>query len=62
MGSLGDRFEVEGGERGKYRHISNFRKYTFYYQDPLNFADGNIFFAKNLHFLAKIVPLLKAIA
>ena len=39
----------------EYKHIYSFRKYTFWYQGPLNF------FAKNLHFLAKILPLLKAI-
>ena len=38
----------------KYTHIRIFRKYTFQRQGPLNFA-------KTQHFLAKIVPLLKAI-
>ena len=27
----------------KYTHICSFRKYTFYYQDPLHFADVSIF-------------------
>ena len=45
----------------KYKHIHGFRRYTFYHQGPLSFADVNIFFRKNLHFLAKIVLLLKAI-
>ena len=40
-----------------YTHISSFRKYTFQCQGPLNFADVSIFFTKNQHFLAKIVPL-----
>ena len=30
----------------KYTHIFSFRKYTFYYQDPLNFADVSIFLQK----------------
>ena len=37
------------------------RKYTFKYQDPPDFADVTILLAKNQRFLAKIVPLLKAI-
>ena len=45
----------------KYTHICSFRKYTFYYQDPLNFADVSISFVKSQHILAKIVLLLKAI-
>ena len=36
-----------------YTRICSFRKYTFQYQNPLNFADE--------YFLAKIVHLLKAI-
>ena len=44
----------------KYTHICTFRKYTFKYQNPLNFADV-IIFAKSQYFLVKIVPLLKAI-
>ena len=28
----------------KYKHICSFRKYTFQYQGPLNFADFSIFF------------------
>ena len=44
----------------KYTHIRNFRKFTFQYQDSLNFADVSIFCKKSA-FLAKIVPLLKAI-
>ena len=38
----------------KHKRIFSFRKCTFKYQGPLNFADINIF-------LIKIVPLLKAI-
>ena len=45
----------------KYTHKSSFRKYTFRCQDPLDFADVSISFAEDQHFLAKIVPLLKAI-
>ena len=30
----------------KYRHIYSLRKCTFQYQDPLNFADVNIFWPK----------------
>ena len=45
----------------KFTHICSFRKYTFEYQGLLNFAEVSIFFAKNQHFLAKMVPLLKAI-
>ena len=45
----------------KYTHIFSFRKYTTWYQDPLSFTDVSIFFSKILHFLAKAVPLLKAI-
>ena len=26
----------------KYTHICSFRKYTFYYQDPLNFAVADV--------------------
>ena len=33
--------------------ICSFRKYTFQYLDPLNFADVSIFFAKNQRFLSK---------
>ena len=46
---------------GKYTDIFSFRKYTFEYEDPLNFADGSIFFAKKQRFLTIIVPLLKSI-
>ena len=42
----------------KYTHIYSFRKFTFYYLDPVNLADV-IIFCKNQRFLAKIVPLLK---
>ena len=45
----------------KYTHICSFRKYIFYYQGLLNFADVSIFFGKNKRLLAKIVSLLKAI-
>ena len=45
----------------KYTDISSFKKYTFQYQGPLNFADFSIFSKKNLWFLAKILRLLKAI-
>ena len=45
----------------KFTHIFSFRKYTFQYQGFLNFPDVSIYFAKNQHFLAKMVPLLKAI-
>ena len=34
---------------------------TLMSRNLLNFADASIFFAKNQHFLAMIVPLLKAI-
>ena len=34
----------------KYTHICSFRKYTFKYQDPLNFADGIIFLQKSAFF------------
>ena len=44
----------------KYTHMCSCRKYTFSYQGPLNFADVSIFCKKSA-FLAKIVPLLKAI-
>ena len=30
----------------KYRHICSFRKYSFYFQDPLNFVDVSIFLPK----------------
>ena len=30
----------------KYTHMFSFRKYTFWYQDPLNFADVSIHFSK----------------
>ena len=30
----------------KYTHIYGFRKYNFWYQDPLNFADVSIFLQK----------------
>ena len=45
----------------KYTLKCSFGKYTFYYQGPFNFADVSILLTKNHHFLAKIVPLLKAI-
>ena len=34
----------------KYTHIRSFRKFTFYYQDLLNFADVSIFFLIKLAF------------
>ena len=37
----------------KYKHMSGFKKYTFWYQDHLNFADVSIFFVKNKHFCKK---------
>ena len=45
----------------KYTLISSFRNYTSLYQSPLSFADVIIFLPKLSVFLAKIVPLLKAI-
>ena len=30
----------------KYTHICNFRKYSFWYQDPLYFGDVSIFLKK----------------
>ena len=44
----------------KYTHVYSFKKYTFQYQGPLNFADVSIFYKKQ-RFLTKILPLLKAI-
>ena len=41
-------------------NIRSFRKHTFQYQDPLNFADVSMFWKKR-YFLTKIVSLLKAI-
>ena len=35
----------------KYIHIFSFRKKTFYYRDPFNFADASIFFAKKSTFI-----------
>ena len=40
----------------KYKNVC-----TFWYQGSLNVADVSIFFAKNQHFMLKIIPLLKAI-
>ena len=37
----------------KFAHICSFRKYTFQYQDPLNFADVSIFSQKVSVFLIK---------
>ena len=45
----------------KFTHICSVREFTFQYEDPLNFADVSIFFAKNQDFLEKMVPLFKAI-
>ena len=45
----------------KYTQLCSFIKYTFPYQRHLNFADVSIFFAKHHRFLAKIVPLPKAL-
>ena len=36
----------------KYTHLCSFRKYTFQYQGPLNFANVSIFFSKNQHFFS----------
>ena len=44
----------------KCAHICSFRNYTFQHQVPLSFDDVSIF-AKNWHFLAKMVVLLKEI-
>ena len=44
-----------------YTHTLSFRKHTFQYQGPLNFANVSIFCKKNQQFLAKTVHLLKAI-
>ena len=44
----------------KHKPIWSFRKYIIYYQGSLNFLMST-FFCKNQHFLAEIVPLLKAI-
>ena len=43
----------------KFTYIFGLRRYNFQYQGLLNFAYVSIFFAKNEHVLAKIVPLLK---
>ena len=45
----------------EYTDLCSFRKYTFLYQDPLNFANVSIFLQKNQHFFGKIVPLPKVI-
>ena len=45
----------------KYAHLCCFRKYTLQYQDTLNFPDVRVFLAKSQDFLAKMLPLLKAI-
>ena len=37
----------------KYIHIFSFRKYTFHYQGPLNFADVISLLQINQHILAK---------
>ena len=42
-------------------HTCNFRKYLFYHQNPLDFADVSIFLQKVSIFGAKIVSLLKAL-
>ena len=41
----------------KHTHVFNFRKYTFQYQDTLNFADVS----KKINIFGKIVNLLKVI-
>ena len=59
VGFLGARFEVVGGKITpsktrletwnvvrEFTHICSFRKYTFQYRDPLNFADVSIFLQK----------------
>ena len=47
----------------KYTCICSFTEYAFYYEGTVNFDDVSIFvtFAKKEHFIAKKVPLLKAI-
>ena len=45
----------------KYILKCSFRKNIFQYQDPLNFADFSIFFAKNKDFLVETISLLKPI-
>ena len=45
----------------KYTKLRSFRKYTFQYQDFLNFPDVSTFLQKNQRFCEKIVPLLKEI-
>ena len=37
----------------KYAHIFSFRKYTFQYQEPLNFVDVSIFLQKFSAFFGK---------
>ena len=41
-------------------HICSFRKYTFQYQDLLNFTDVSIFLTKNQHFFAKYVASIQS--
>ena len=38
----------------KYLHICNFRKYTFKYQDPLNFVNASLFSGKIRSFTQSI--------
>ena len=45
----------------KYTYIFSFRKYDFYYQGSLNFADDSIAFAKKSAFFGKNIPLLNII-
>ena len=42
-------------------HTCSFRKYSFWYQEPLNFADITVFLQKISIFWSKIEPLLKTI-
>ena len=45
----------------KFTHICSLRKYNLHYRSSLTFADVNMFFPKNQHFVGKMLPLLKAI-
>ena len=45
----------------EYRNICSSKKYSFYYQDPPNFANFRFFSQKSAFFEAKIVTLLKPI-
>ena len=45
----------------KYTYMFSFRKYDFYYQGSLNFADDSIVFEKKSAFFGKNIPLLNII-